>query len=211
MLEFLSELLSAKNGTYAPSMSVIANSHIAVAWLWPLEETVRKVARTFSQQLRLLEEYPEAQFLQSQAILYEICRIYYPELFDKIVEAIKKGSWIVEGAMWVEPDTNLAGGEALIRQIMYGKEYFKKYFDKDCKVAWLPDSFGYSGALPQILKKSGIEGLTTQKIFWTYNDAAAFPYHSFMWKGIDGTELDCYLHMQYESFVDAKTLTPLER
>ncbi|NLJ64764.1 MAG: alpha-mannosidase [Christensenellaceae bacterium] len=206
MREFLSELMSAKNGTYAPSMSVIANSHIDVAWLWPLEETVRKVARTFAQQLRLLDEYPEAQFLQSQAILYEICRIYYPKLFDKIVEAIKKGSWIVEGAMWVEPDTNLAGGEALIRQIMYGKEYFKKYFDKDCKVAWLPDSFGYSGALPQILNKCGIEGLTTQKIFWTYNDAAAFPYHSFMWKGIDGTEVDCYLHMQYESFVDAKTL-----
>lgn len=206
MREFLSELMGAKNGTYAPKMSVIANSHIDVAWLWPLEETVRKVARTFAQQLRLLEEYPEARFLQSQAILYEICRTYYPELFNRIVEAVKNGNWIVEGAMWVEPDTNLAGGEGLIRQIMYGKEYFNKYFGKDCKVAWLPDSFGYSGSLPQILKKCGIEGLTTQKIFWTYNDAAAFPYHSFMWKGIDGTEIDCYLHMQYESFVDAKTL-----
>lgn len=204
--ESLRPLMGAHNGTFAPTMSAIANSHLDVAWLWPLEETARKTARTFAQQLRLLKEYPEARYLQSQAILYELCRTHYPELFERIRQAVREGQWVVEGAMWVEPDTNLAGGEALIRQILYGKRYFKQQFGVDCKVAWLPDSFGYSAALPQILSKCGIEGLTTQKIFWTYNDAEAFPYHAFCWQGMDGTGIDCYLHMQYESFVDAKTL-----
>ena len=205
--EWLRPLMEAKNGTFAPAMAAVGNSHLDVAWLWPTMETERKTIRTFAQQLRLLEEYPEALFLQSQCVLYEMCRARDPQLFEDIRAAIRNGQWIADGAMWVEPDTNLAGGESLIRQFLYGTRYFKEELGADSRIAWLPDSFGYSAALPQIVKGFGLEGLTTQKIFWTYNDAEKFPYHAFSWKGLDGSEIPCYLHMRYESFVDAKTLT----
>jgi len=203
---WLKPLMEAKNGTFAPSMAAIANSHLDVAWLWPVKETRRKTQRTFAQQLRLLREYPEARFLQSQCVLYEMCRERDPRLFEEIKEAIRAGQWIADGAMWVEPDTNLTGGESLIRQFLYGMRYFKEELGVRSRVAWLPDSFGYTAALPQILAGFGIEGLTTQKIFWTYNDAERFPYHAFLWKGMDGTEVPCYLHMAYETAVDAATL-----
>lgn len=204
--EIIRPAMEARNGTFVPGMGAIANSHLDVAWLWPIAETERKTIRTISQQLRLLEEYPEAKFLQSQCVLYDMCEKQYPELFEKVKEAISRGQWVAEGAMWVEPDTNLAGGEALIRQFLYGKRYFKEKLGVDSRIAWLPDSFGYSAVLPQILAGCEVDGLTTQKIFWTYNDAEAFPYHAFFWKGLDGSSVPCYLHMFYESFVDAKTL-----
>ncbi len=202
----LRPLMQAENGTFAPAMAVMGNSHLDVAWLWPIAETERKTIRTFAQQLRLLREYPEARYLQSQCVLYEMCRMRDPELFEEIKAAIRSNQWIADGAMWVEPDTNLAGGESLIRQFLYGMRYFKEELGAESHIAWLPDSFGYSAVLPQIVKGFGLEGLTTQKIFWTYNDAEKFPYHAFSWKGMDGSEIPCYLHMQYESFVDAKTL-----
>ena len=204
--EWLRPVMEAKNGTFAPSMAAVGNSHLDVAWLWPTKETERKTQRTFSQQLRLLEEYPEALFLQSQCVLYEMCRARDPQLFEDIKAAIRSGRWIADGAMWVEPDTNLASGESLIRQFLYGTRYFKEELGAKSRIAWLPDSFGYSAALPQIVKGFGLEGLTTQKIFWTYNDAEKFPYHAFSWKGMDGSEIPCYLHMRYESFVDPKSL-----
>ncbi len=204
--EIVKPAMEAKNGTFAPSMGAIANSHLDVAWLWPLAETERKTVRTIAQQLRLLKEYPEAKFLQSQCVLYDMCQKQYPELFEEVKEAIARGQWVAEGAMWVEPDTNLAGGEALIRQFIFGKRYFKEELGVESRVAWLPDSFGYSAVLPQILAGCDVDGLTTQKIFWTYNDAEPFPYHAFSWKGMDGTSVPCYLHMFYESFVDVKTL-----
>lgn len=204
--EQLAPLMQAKNGTFAPAMAVVGNSHLDVAWEWPIAETQRKTIRTFSQQLRLLKEYPEALFLQSQCVLYDMVEKQYPELYAKIKEAIAGGQWIAEGAMWVEPDANLAGGEALIRQFLYGKRYFREKLGTDSQIAWLPDSFGYSAAIPQIIKGCGVTGLTTQKIFWSYNEAEPFPYHSFNWKGLDGTQVPCYLHMWYESTVDAKTL-----
>lgn len=202
----IAPLMQAKNGTFAPAMSVVGNSHLDVAWLWPIAETQRKTIRTFSQQLRLLREYPEARFLQSQCVLYDMVEKQYPELYEQIRDAIKGGQWIAEGAMWVEPDANLAGGEALIRQFLYGKRYFREKLGVESEIAWLPDSFGYSAALPQIIKGCGVKGLTTQKIFWSYNEAEPFPYHAFSWKGMDGTQVPCYLHMWYESTVDAKTL-----
>src|SRR5699024_9743701 len=125
---------------------------------------------TFAAQLRLLEEYPEYKFLQSQPASYEMCRKYYPELFERIREEIGKGQWIAEGAMWVEPDTNMASGEALIRQLVHGKRYYKDVLGTDSVILWLPDTFGYTAALPQILKGCGVKYLVTQKIFWTYND-----------------------------------------
>lgn len=204
--ELLAPVMAANNGTFAPEMSIVANSHLDLAWLWPREETVRKTARTFAQQLRLLEDYPEAKFVASQSVLYEMCKEHYPEVYEKIKEAIKRGQWIADGGMWVEPDTNLSGGEALIRQFLYGRAFFREELGVEGDTAWLPDTFGYTGAMPQILKGCGIKGLTTQKIEWSYNDSVRFPHHAFMWRGIDGTGVPSYLHMNYGTHVDVKSL-----
>ncbi len=202
----IAPLVNAHNGTFAASMGVIANSHLDLAWLWPMEETRRKTARTFGAVLRLLQEYPEAVFLQSQCAEYELCREHYPELFEEVKKAIAAGRWIADGGMWVEPDTNLAGSEALVRQFLYGRRYFREVLGVESRVAWLPDTFGYSAALPQIIKGFGMTGLTTQKIFWSYNDSEPFPHHAFLWRGLDGTAIPTFLHMFYETAVDAKTV-----
>lgn len=195
--EILRPVLEAENGSTMPQFYAVGNAHIDLAWLWPFAETHRKTARTFAAQLRLLEEYPEYLFIQSQPAIYEMCREHYPELFDRIVQAQKEGRWIADGAMWVEPDTNMAGGEALIRQLVYGKKYFKEVFDTDSQVLWLPDTFGYTGALPQILKGCGVHYLVTQKIFWSYNGGEPFPYHYFNWEGIDGSKVTAFLPTNY--------------
>ena len=204
--DLIAPLRNAHNGTFAASMGVVANSHLDFAWLWPIGETRRKTARTFAAQLRLLKEYPEAIFLASQCAEYELCRQYYPELFEEVKAAIADGRWIADGGMWVEPDTNMAGGEALVRQFLYGRRYFREVLGVDSRVAWLPDTFGYSAALPQIIKGFGMSGLTTQKIFWSYNDAEPFPHHAFLWRGLDGTTIYSFLHMFYETQVDAATV-----
>ena len=204
--ELIAPLRNAHNGTFAACMGVVANSHLDFAWLWPIGETRRKTARTFAAQLRLLKEYPEAIFLASQCAEYELCRQYYPELFEEVKAAIRSGRWIADGGMWVEPDTNMAGGEALVRQFLYGRRYFREVLGVDSRVAWLPDTFGYSAALPQIIKGFGMTGLTTQKIFWSYNDAEPFPHHAFLWRGLDGTTIPSFLHMFYETQVDAATV-----
>ncbi len=206
MSEMLRPLLLAKNGSSAPQIDVVANSHLDVAWMWDFGETRRKTARTFAAQLRLLKEYPEATFIQSQPITYEMCREHYPEIFDEIVELSRSGQWIADGAMWVEPDTNLSSGESLIRQFLYGKRYFKEYFDKDSRLCWLPDTFGYTAALPQILKGCGVDYFTTQKIFWTYNESEKFPFHAFSWQGMDGTKIESYVHMKYETPINPETV-----
>lgn len=193
----LKPALSCVNGSTAPIFYAIGNAHIDITWLWPMFETERKTARTFAAQLRLLEEYPDYKFIQSQPCAYSMCKEYYPELYARIQEAAKQGRWIPEGAMWVEPDTNMSSGEALIRQILHGKRYFKEEFNVDSKMLWLPDTFGYSAVLPQILKGCGIDYLVTQKIFWTYNDAERFPYHYFTWKGVDGSSIDSFLPTSY--------------
>ncbi|MBR5301682.1 MAG: alpha-mannosidase [Clostridia bacterium] len=197
--------LAAKNGSTAPRMAAIGNAHLDVCWLWPYRETQRKVARTFAQQIRLMDLYPDYKFIQSQPETYQICKELYPELYEKIKEKIRAGQWIADGSMWVEPDTNMTGGESLIRQIMHGKKFYKDEFGVDCKLLWLPDTFGYSAALPQILRGCGVEYLTTQKIFWTYNGSDPFPYHYFTWEGMDGSEVTSFLHMDYTSCTDAKT------
>ena len=198
--------LDARNGSTAPRFYAIGNAHLDLAWLWPMQETYRKTARTFAAQLRLIDLYPAYQFLQSQPASYEMCRKYYPELFERIQAAVKKGQWIAEGAMWVEPDTNMSGGEALIRQILYGKKYYKEVFGVDSEILWLPDTFGYTGALPQILKGTGVKYLVTQKIFWSYNEGEDFPYHYFNWQGIDGSEVISFLPTSYTYRTDPHAL-----
>ncbi len=198
--------LEAVNGTAMAEMWAIGNAHIDLCWLWPYRETQRKIARTFAQQLRLMDMYPEYKFIQSQAQSYRLCKECYPELYARVKEKIQSGQWIADGSMWVEPDTNLSSGESLIRQIIHGKRFYREEFGLDTKLLWLPDSFGYTAALPQILKGCGVQYLTTQKIFWTYNDSDKFPYHYFRWQGMDGTEIITFLHQDYTSCTDAVTV-----
>lgn len=204
--EALKEALSCTNGSTAPVFYGIGNAHIDIAWLWPIAETERKTARTFAAQLRLLEDYPDYKFIQSQPCAYAMCKKYYPELYQRIQKAAKGGRWIAEGAMWVEPDTNMTSGESLIRQIVHGKKFFKEEFDVDSEMLWLPDTFGYSAALPQILRGTGINYLVTQKIFWSYNDGEMFPYHYFTWQGADGSKVDSFLPTSYTYQTHPKTI-----
>lgn len=193
----LAPALSAVNGSTVPKFYCIGNAHIDLAWLWPMQETYRKIARTLGAQLRHLEEYPEYQYIHSQPAAFEMCRKYYPKLYTLIKDAVKEGRFIAEGAMWVEPDTNLTSGESLVRQLFYGKKYYREELGVESEVLWLPDSFGYSAALPQILQNFGVKYLVTQKIFWSYNAGEAFPYHYFTWEGIDGSHIDTFLPTSY--------------
>ena len=170
-----------------PVVSVCGHSHIDMAWLWQIHHTREKAVRSFSTVLHLMDQYPEYKFSQSSPFLYEKIREKYPEVFEKIKDRIAEGRWEITGAMWVEPDTNLSGGESLVRQIILGKTYMKQEFDVDCKVLWLPDVFGYCAALPQLLKKSGIEFFWTNKMSWNQYDR--FPYDTFLWRGMDGSEV----------------------
>lgn len=204
--EVLRPAMEAHNGSTMPEFYAIGNAHLDLAWLWPMAETHRKTARTFGAQLRLLEEYPEYRFLQSQPAAYVMCREYYPELYERIKKAIKGGHWIAEGAMWVEPDTNMTSGESLVRQLIHGKRFFQEELGVDSVVLWLPDTFGYSAALPQILKGCGVKYLVTQKIFWSYNEGDTFPYHYFTWQGADGSKIDTFLPTSYTYRTDPKEL-----
>lgn len=178
-------------GKFCGHENVIANcvghTHIDVAWLWQLEQTRAKAVRSFSTELALMDEYPEHRFGSSQPQLYQFVKEDCPEVYERIKERVKEGRWEVEGAMWVEADCNLISGESMIRQVLHGKRFMKDEFDVESKVLWLPDVFGYSAALPQILKKSGVDTFVTSKIHW--NETNHFPYDTFNWKGIDGTEI----------------------
>lgn len=204
--ERLKPLLEKKNGMTTPEMFGFGNAHIDVAWLWPLAETERKCARTFSTQLKLMERYPEYRFFQSQPQLYLMVKQKYPELYEKIQEAVKRGQWIPDGAAWVEPDTNLSSGESLIRQLVHGKSFFRDEFGVDCDLLWLPDVFGYSGALPQIMLGCGVSYFSTQKIFWAYHGGETFPYNTFIWEGIDGSQVKAHFHNDYTSEVRPRTV-----
>ncbi len=168
-------------------ISLIGHTHIDVAWLWRLCHTREKAARSFSTVECLMEEYPEYIFLQSQAQLYDYIKTDYPEIFKNIQKRAANGQWEAAGAMWLECDCNIASGEALTRQILYGKRFFKREFNNDNDFLWLPDVFGYSWAMPQILRKAGVRTFVTSKISW--NDANRMPYDTFIWRGIDGTEI----------------------
>ena len=172
------------------TVNLIGHTHIDVAWLWPLDQTKQKVERSFATVLKLMDEYPEYRFFMSQPQLFAFLKERNPELYAKVKEKILEGRWEVDGAMWVEADCNLTSGESLVRQIAYGKRFFKEEFNKDCDAIWLPDVFGYSASLPQIMKKSGLTTFITAKIGW--NDTDRMPYDVFKWKGIDGSEVFAY-------------------
>ncbi|MDD5349707.1 MAG: alpha-mannosidase, partial [Chthoniobacteraceae bacterium] len=183
----LAPVLAKKNGGTVHQISAIGHAHIDSAWLWPLRETIRKCARTFSTAVDYMERYPDYVFGCSQAQQYAWMKAYYPGVFAKIKERVKRGQWEPIGSMWVEADCNLASGESLIRQILLGKRFFKEEFGYEPHDAWLPDVFGYSAALPQIYTKCGIDLFVTQKISW--NQFNKFPHHTFLWEGLDGTRI----------------------
>lgn len=170
-------------------VSAIGHAHIDVAWLWPLEQTRLKAARTFHTVLRLMEQFPEYHFTQSQPQLYEFVRQDYPALFAAIQQRVAEGRWEPTGGMWVEADCNLSGAEALARQFLLGRSFFAEHFGpgRDTPVLWLPDVFGYAWALPQLIKQAGLEYFFTIKISW--NQYNRLPYESFWWQGLDGTRV----------------------
>jgi alpha-mannosidase len=158
-----------------------------LAWLWPIRETIRKGARTFSTALELMERYPDYVFGASQPQYLLWMKEHYPALYARIVEKVREGRLEPQGAMWVEADTNISGGEALVRQILIGKRWWQSEFGIDVRYLWLPDVFGYSAALPQLLKGAGVDYFSTQKLSWSLiND---FPHQSFHWQGLDGSRV----------------------
>ncbi|WP_207229594.1 alpha-mannosidase [Ktedonosporobacter rubrisoli] len=179
--------LAKTGGTPSLKVSAIGHAHIDLAWLWPLRETIRKGARSFATTLALMERYQDYIFGASQPQLYQWMKTYYPALYKRIQARVAEGRWEIQGAMWIEPDTNVPSGEALVRQLIYGKRFFREEFGKDPRMLWLPDVFGYTAALPQILKKAGVDYFLTIKLSWnTFN---VFPHHTFLWQGIDGTQV----------------------
>ena len=183
----LKPLMECKADASATSIAAHGHAHIDTAWLWPYRETIRKCSRTFSTVVRLMEQYPEYIYSQSQGQLYEFTKERWPSLYEEIKARAKEGRWDVMGSMWVEADCNICSGESLVRQILVGKNFFMDEFGVETDTLWLPDVFGYSAAIPQILKKSGVDYFSTIKIHW--NQFNKFPYSTFYWKGIDGTRV----------------------
>ena len=169
------------------TMHCVGHTHIDYAWLWRVKHTREKIARSFSTVLRLFEEFPEYRFFQSSPEYYRILEQYYPALLDGARGAIRQGRWEPGGGMWVEADCNLISGESMIRQILYARRFFQSQFGKNDNAVWLPDTFGFGWAMPQILKKSGIDVFFTSKLSW--NQSSRFPYDTFWWEGIDGSRV----------------------
>ncbi len=185
------ELEKFRHNKLPGKLVLIPQSHIDLAWLWPEKETVRKTSRTFSTALRLSEMYDEFVYHQSQPQLFLHAKTYYPELYEEIKDAVKTGRFQLVGGMWVEPDCNMPSGEAFVRQILYGKKFFQDEFGVVPTVEWLPDVFGFSPSLPQLLKDSGTEAFMTIKTGW--NDTNKMPDGVFNWRGIDGSRIPVFI------------------
>lgn len=171
--------------------SCIGHTHIDVAWWWTVAQTREKVCRSFATVLKFMDEYPDYKFMSSQPVLYYFLKQRYPELYAQIKQRVKEGRWEPEGGMWLEADCNLTSGESLVRQFMHGKRFFKEEFGVDNKILWLPDVFGYSAALPQIMKECGIEYFMTTKLAW--NQFNKIPNDTFIWQGVDGSQILTHL------------------
>lgn len=167
------------------------HSHLDIAWLWTVRELNRKTARTFSNNLALMDVYPDFRFTQSQALVYQFMKDRYPDIFERVKEKVRSGQWEITGNAWVEADTNIASGESLIRQLLYGREFFLKEFGVSSDIYWLPDCFGFTAALPQIIKKSGMKYFVTSKL--QNNDTNEFPVSVFRWRAHSGDEILAYM------------------
>lgn len=184
---YMKEALAKKNGDVACYAGIIGHSHMDTAWLWHVDETVKKCARTYSNQIALMQEYPEYKFVQSSSLHSAFIREKYPELFERIRDMVAKGRYEPNGGVWVECDCNITSGESMVRQFLWGQRFTRKYFNYTSDCFWLPDTFGYSAAIPQIMKGCGVKYFLTTKIDW--NDTNRFPYQTFWWEGLDGTRV----------------------
>ncbi|MDX6351900.1 MAG: alpha-mannosidase [Streptomyces sp.] len=183
----LADVLSRPAYASAHTVTAVGHAHIDSAWLWPIRETIRKCARTFTNMTTLAHEYPELVFACSSAQQYAWMKEHRPEIFDRIKKAVSEGNWAPVGGMWVEADGNLPGGEALARQLIFGRRFFTEEFGIAQDGVWLPDSFGYTAAYPQLAKLAGASWFLTQKLSW--NETNRLPHHTFHWEGIDGTRI----------------------
>ena len=183
----LAGVLAKPANASSMNVSAIGHAHIDSAWLWPVRETRRKVARTVSNVLALMDEDPDFTYAMSSAQQYAWLEEEHPDLFARMKRRIEEGRFIPVGGMWVESDNMIPSGESLVRQITFGRRYFKEHLGVAPRGIWLPDSFGYTGSWPQIARRAGFDWFLTQKISW--NDTTKFPHHSFMWEGIDGTRI----------------------
>lgn len=183
----LAEALHQPAQASAHRLSAVGHAHIDSAWLWPLRETVRKVARTASNVTGLMDRHPDFVFAMSQAQQFAWLKQHHPAVYSRVRDKVAAGRFVPVGGMWVESDTNMPGGEALARQLVYGKRFFLDEFGIETDEVWLPDSFGYSAALPQLVAQSASSWFLTQKISW--NQYNRFPHHTFFWEGLDGTRI----------------------
>lgn len=183
----LAGALSRPASASAHRISAAGHAHIDSAWLWPLRETVRKASRTFANVTALAQDYPELVFACSQAQQYAWVRDHQPHIWERIKRAVADGQWAPVGSMWVESDANMPGGEALARQIVHGKRFFEQELGVETQEIWLPDSFGYTAAFPQLARLAGVKWFLTQKLSW--NQTNKMPHHTFWWEGIDGTRV----------------------
>ncbi len=202
----LVDVLASPANASAHRLSAIGHAHIDSAWLWPIRETKRKTARTFSNVAALLEQYPDFRFAASQAQQYAWLKENYPAVWDRMHAAVEQGGWIPVGSMWVEADGNLPGGEAMARQLVYGMRFFDEELGVQTRGVWLPDSFGYSAAFPQLALAAGLEWFLSQKLSW--NQTNTFPHHTFWWEGLDGSRV--FTHFPpvdtYNSTLEAEEL-----
>ncbi len=183
----LSPALSPPAEASAHQIAAVGHSHIDSAWLWPIRETIRKVARTTSSMTQLIDDEPDFVFGMSSAQQYAWIAEHRPEVYARVKEAVRGGRFVPLGGMWVESDTVMPTGEAMVRQFTYGQRFFREEFGIECAGVWLPDSFGYSPALPQLIRRAGFDWFFTQKISW--NQVNVFPHHTFLWEGIDGSRV----------------------
>lgn len=206
--EVLQKELEALPGPSHGVVKFVGQAHIDTAWLWPVKESMRKSAKTLSNVCDLMDRYPEFTFAFSQPQLFAFVKENYPELYQKVKEKVKSGQLELVGNTWVEMDTNVPSGESLVRQLLYGRQFFLQEFGKCSDVFWMPDVFGYTWALPQIIKRSGMKYFFTSKLI--NNDDNRFPYSLFRWQGADGTRITTYLQrLNYNGNLCANTLQTL--
>ena len=181
------ELFNNQLNPNRPTALAVAQTHIDLAWFWPIDVNRYKIGRSVATVLDLMDRYPDFTFMQNQAKVYEYLQDDFPDLYSSVKDRVHEGRWEVNGGMWTEPDTNMPSGESLIRQITFGIRYFKKEFDKVGQALIIMDAFGYSWALPQLLRRAGLKYFLTNKMSW--NQFNRLPYDSFIWQGIDGSRV----------------------
>lgn len=193
--EYLAAELGKKGNGARGYVGLIGHSHMDTAWMWPIDETIRKCARTYSNALSLMEQYPEYQFIQSSAYHSELMKRHYPTIWEEMKEQIRAGRYEPNGGVWIESDCNIPSGESIIRQFLWGQRFYEENCGYRADTFWLPDTFGYSAALPQILLGCGIKYFTTTKLSW--NDTNDFPYETFIWRGNDGSEVITHFNVTH--------------